>query len=278
MTPIKKELDHTILRVDRSLVEASNGSDDGSTSDRHVAGGQHTGIIINKQVAANGSGPSNGMLTERGECNLKLAFKVFLVNAITQIHQQELRELRFWFANAVDSYYSVNLQCAQSFFRALVNGGDFPKNYVGFIMKLMKTMQQPVYRPIVQLELEVRSIDEPFEPPSSTSKYSSQSLPDIVPKVATQHHQAKRPLGPRPPVPPKPAHLLRNRKQVQSSPKSLGSFVDLSGLIWLVFLRFAKAAKVYLLVVFSGPCQWCFNVDTQDCDLNLDSILLFPLR
>ena len=65
------------------------------------------------------------------------------------------------------------LQCAQSFFRALVNPQDFPKNYVGFIMKLMKTMQQPLYRPLLQIELEVKQIDEPFVRPSSSSTSST---------------------------------------------------------------------------------------------------------
>lgn len=175
MTPLKKELDHTILRVERvSRDQVNNGSSDSGA--RHVAGGQHQGIIVNKQI----NGTAGGQLRP---FDLRLAFKVYLINAITQIHQQESRELRFWFSDLFDSshnghsslddaaaMYAERMHSAQAFFRALVNPSDFPKNYVGFIMKLMKTMQQPVYRPLAQIELEVRSVDEPFErPPSSVS-------------------------------------------------------------------------------------------------------------
>lgn len=164
MTPLKKDLDHTILRVERVQQDQleskeTNGVLGSTQNNRHVAGGQHQGIIVNKQLAQDAS-------IDRGQFDLRLTFKVFLVNAITQIHQQESRELRFWFdENAQDE--QDRLQCAQSFFRALVNPHDFPKTYVNFIMKLMKTMQQADYRPLLQIELEVKQIDEPFERPSS---------------------------------------------------------------------------------------------------------------
>lgn len=165
MTPLKKDLDHTILRVERvkqdqlESKETNGGVFGSSQNNRHVAGGQHQGIIVNKQLAQDAA-------IARGQFDLRLTFKVFLVNAITQIHQQELRELRFWFdENAQDE--QDRLQCAQSFFRALVTPHDFPKTYVNFIMKLMKTMQQAAYRSLLQIELEVKQIDEPFERPSS---------------------------------------------------------------------------------------------------------------
>ena len=164
MTPLKKELDHTILRVERVSREQMGSDDNGGTStnggdNRHVAGGQHQGIIVNKQLSTN-----NGSGCFRRPFDLRLAFKVYLINAITQIHQQESRELRFWFSEEFINHYEQcrtdPLQCAQAFFRALVNPVEFPKNYVGFIMKLMKTMQQPIYRPLVQIELEVRQVDD----------------------------------------------------------------------------------------------------------------------
>ncbi|OTF70322.1 hypothetical protein BLA29_009552, partial [Euroglyphus maynei] len=175
MTPLKKELDHTILRVER----IDRGKlDQQQQNARHVAGGQHEGIIINKQIAQ-----QTQQQDDHSKFDLRLAFKVFLVNAITNVHQQESRELRFWFdhhdhsspsnGNIIGSKDQDLLQCAQSFFRALVNPQDFPKNYVGFIMKLMKTMQQPLYRPLIQIELEVKQIDEPFERPLSSSSQRS---------------------------------------------------------------------------------------------------------
>ncbi|XP_017460599.1 PREDICTED: uncharacterized protein LOC108353918, partial [Rhagoletis zephyria] len=170
MTTLKKELAHTILRVERvdPKDSASLGPDD--HNGRHVAGGQHQGIIINKQL-----GSSVSALNSRA-FDLRLAFKVYLINAITSIHQQESRELRFWFSTedeVLEEYgYSDRMHCAQAFFRALVGGGSdgFPKSYVAFIMKLMKTMQSAEFRPLRQLELEVRAVDEPFErPPSSAA-------------------------------------------------------------------------------------------------------------
>lgn len=163
MTPLKKELDHTILRVER-LDKNSRKHLEQQTA-RHIAGGQHQGIIVNKYLAQNEN-------VFRGQFDLRLSFKVYLVNAITQIHQQESRELRFWFDNSIVSNGKEQdrLQCAQSFFRALVNPSDFPKNYVGFIMKLMKIMQKNIFRPLIQIELEVKQIDEPFERPSSSGR------------------------------------------------------------------------------------------------------------
>nr|XP_046917582.1 uncharacterized protein LOC124497938 [Dermatophagoides farinae]XP_046917583.1 uncharacterized protein LOC124497938 [Dermatophagoides farinae] len=200
MTPLKKELDHTILRVER-IVDGKQ-LDQQQQNIRHVAGGQHQGIIINKQIAQQ----QDHQHHNRTKFDLRLAFKVFLVNAITNVHQQESRELRFWFHHHDDddddhhhhNSSSLNgggnndqnlLQCAQSFFRALVNPQDFPKNYVGFIMKLMKTMQQPLYRPLLQIELEVKQIDEPFVRPSSSSTSSSQrSSMDLSLNSNNNHH------------------------------------------------------------------------------------------
>lgn len=207
MTPLKKEIDHTILRVQRASKYEMNGGGDSAT--RHVAGGQHQGIIINKQLPTGADVDASS-----ATCDLRLSFKVFLINAITHIHQQESRELRFWFADC-ERNENARLQCARAFFRALVNPSDFPKSYVAFIMKLMKTMQRPVYRPLAQIELEVRFVDEPFERPPSSSRPSKHqqsiliepcvkcqhpvnTLPDLIP--GNVHTRKRTP----PPIPPKP--------------------------------------------------------------------------
>ncbi len=249
MTTLKKELAHTILRVERvdPKDSASLGPDD--HNGRHVAGGQHQGIIINKQL-----GSSVSALNSRA-FDLRLAFKVYLINAITSIHQQESRELRFWFSTedeVLEEYgYSDRMHCAQAFFRALVGGGSdgFPKSYVAFIMKLMKTMQSAEFRPLRQLELEVRAVDEPFErPPSSAAnsrpcKYHQLSLerstslqqenistlpelPDVVVQTnkVGSGGKGRGSRGPPPPVPPKPKNL-QNLQKLQfplSTSKSLG--------------------------------------------------------
>ena len=218
MTPLKKEFDHTVLRVQRASLGEMNGNGVSDNGSRHVAGGQHQGIIINKQL------PNDAELNDMASCDLRLSFKVFLINAITQIHQQESRELRFWFAPNVP-YDNGRLQCAQAFFRALVNPSDFPKTYVGFIMKLMKTMQQIVYRPLQQIELEVRMMSEPLDRPPSHSPRpckqqtndtdAKQTLPDLIPiksdnklNLAKQQQQQQRSKWP-PPIPPKPKRVNR---------------------------------------------------------------------
>lgn len=238
MTPVKKEIDHTILRVER--VQQNDSNSDGGDKQRHVAGGQHQGIIINKQVSNSGSptGQANGL---KRTYDLRLAFKVFLVNAITQIQQLESRELRFWF-----EFYNSNndqehenngdgAQCAHSFFRELVNPADFPKNYVGFIMKLMKTMQKPLYRPLKQIELEVRTVDEPMERPPSASRpceycnpSRSISLDLSDSSNSSNVHQIRSHLDKgtlprqRPTIAPKPKyvrnvfeHFINQKKQLQ---------------------------------------------------------------
>lgn len=223
MTPLKKEIDSTILRVERLPPTETAAGGGGGGGDRHVAGGQHQGIIINKQLAS--------LESARGPCDLRLSFKVFLVNSITQLHQQELRELRFWFdrvhngspaklTNGNSEAYVARMHCAQAFFRELVNANDFPKSYVFFITKLMKTMQLRVYRPLVQIELEVRPIDEPFKRPSSATDSSKYPLvdPPIDPgrgNVAplkraisdVRPQPAPRKKCPPPPIAPKPRHL-----------------------------------------------------------------------
>ncbi|KAI8424471.1 hypothetical protein MSG28_002943 [Choristoneura fumiferana] len=83
MTPKCKTATSTTLVVERKAVEAE-------ASDKiHVAGGDHTGIIINKeQVYENG-------VTE--PCHAQLEFRVYLVSGATGSHTREARALRFWF-------------------------------------------------------------------------------------------------------------------------------------------------------------------------------------
>ncbi|KAJ6224168.1 hypothetical protein RDWZM_002713 [Blomia tropicalis] len=141
MTTIKKKPENTKIRIERMINQTDTNTTDGS---KHVAGGAHQGIV-------------------------------YLINSTTKLHQQELRELKFWFdsisATQPDILWgkpSDRLSLVQQYFREMVNPDDFPKNYIPFIMKLMKTLQQPIYRPIVQMELEVSALDEQFRPPSAT--------------------------------------------------------------------------------------------------------------
>ncbi|XP_073943183.1 uncharacterized protein isoform X3 [Choristoneura fumiferana] len=148
MTPKCKTATSTTLVVERKAVEAE-------ASDKiHVAGGDHTGIIINKeQVYENG-------VTE--PCHAQLEFRVYLVSGATGSHTREARALRFWFkpqATPSERPYE-----AQAFFRELVSPQDFPKDYVGFIKKIIKLMQHK-YLQLKILEIELRQEGSGTPPP-----------------------------------------------------------------------------------------------------------------
>lgn len=146
MTPKCKTSNSTTLIIERKVVQTIN---DGKM---HVAGGDHTGIIINKETA-----------TENGEifpAQLSLEFRVFLVSGQTGKHTQESRILRYWFKSDMDAEPAG---VAQEFFRELVSPQEFPRDYVGFIKKIMKLMQHN-YQTISKLEVELRQLDEAVVP------------------------------------------------------------------------------------------------------------------
>ncbi|XP_049869909.1 uncharacterized protein LOC126369505 isoform X2 [Pectinophora gossypiella] len=139
MTPKGKTANSTTLVVERKAVEAE-------ASDKiHVAGGDHTGIIINKEKVY-----ENGVSEP---CQAQLEFRVYLVSAATGSHTREARALRFWFKPQLPP--NERTHEAQGFFRELVSPQDFPKDYVGFIKKIMKLMQHK-YHQLKMLEVELR--------------------------------------------------------------------------------------------------------------------------
>lgn len=149
MTPKSKTPTSTVLIVERKIAEAE-------PSDKtHVAGGDHTGIIINKEkIYENG-------VTE--PCHAQLEFCVYLVSAVTGNHTREARGLRFWFKPDV-----ARDECpyqAQAFFRELVSPQDFPKDYVGFIKKIIKLMQNKFHQ-LKLLEVELRQEESGSPPPA----------------------------------------------------------------------------------------------------------------
>ena len=56
---------------------------------------------------------------------LSLEFKVFLVSAVSSLHTQESRTLRFWFKEYVPEQEQARY--AQEFFKELVSPLDFPR-------------------------------------------------------------------------------------------------------------------------------------------------------
>ncbi|XP_073832343.1 uncharacterized protein isoform X2 [Musca autumnalis] len=150
MTPKGKTANSTVILIERKLVDEVNER-------THVAGGDHTGIIINKDTVA-------GQKSQITPAQLSLEFRVFLVSANTGKHSQESRTLRFWFRDWLKND-DEQAHIAQDFFKELVSPKDFPRDYVGFIKKIMKLMQKG-YDEIQSLEIELRILEETTEPPS----------------------------------------------------------------------------------------------------------------
>ncbi|XP_045494384.1 uncharacterized protein LOC123693364 isoform X2 [Colias croceus] len=170
MTPKSKTPTSTTLIVERKAVEAE-------PSDKiHVAGGDHTGIIINKEkVYENG-------LTE--PCHAQLEFCVYLVSSVDGTHTREARALRFWFKPEVSLYECPHE--AQAFFRELVSPQNFPKDYVGFIKKIIKLMQNK-YHQLKVLEVELRQEGSGLPPPAfmedsfaHQTRFSEQRVLDMI--------------------------------------------------------------------------------------------------
>ncbi|XP_017869607.1 PREDICTED: uncharacterized protein LOC108618204 isoform X1 [Drosophila arizonae] len=150
MTPRGKTANSTVILIERKLVDEIN--------DRvHVAGGDHTGIIINKDTVA-------GQKSASKPAALSLEFRVFLVSANTGKHSQESRTLRFWFRDWLTND-EKQAHIAQDFFKELVSPQDFPRDYVGFIKKIMKLLQHG-YTEIQSIEIELRILEETSAPPS----------------------------------------------------------------------------------------------------------------
>lgn len=157
MTPRGKTNNSTILLVERKLVERQEDINDRA----HIAGGDHKGIIINKELVKE-------QKSLKTPPQLSLEFRVFLVSAITGQHSQESRTLRYWFRDWLkDGEQQAHV--AQEFFRELVNPQEFPRDYVGFIKKIIKLMQKG-YNQIQAIEVELRILEQTSAPPSRPRK------------------------------------------------------------------------------------------------------------
>uniref|UniRef100_A0A336KWX4 CSON001613 protein n=1 Tax=Culicoides sonorensis TaxID=179676 RepID=A0A336KWX4_CULSO len=164
MTPRGKTNNSTVLLIERKLVEEVN--------DRtHVAGGEHKGIIINKDQVKD-------QKSLRNPPQLSLEFRVFLVSANTGHHSQESRTLRFWFREWLKDS-QIQAHVAQDFFRELVQPKEFPRDYVGFIKKIMKLLQHG-YNEIQAVEIELRILEQTSAPPSRPLS-SEDSQFEVVP-------------------------------------------------------------------------------------------------
>lgn len=113
MTPKGKTSNSTVILIERKLIDSINER-------QHVAGGDHKGIIINKDTA---NGQAKCQLPQ---AQLSLEFRVFLVSGNTGQHSQEARTLRFWFRSWITNG-EKQAHVAQDFFRELVSPKEFPR-------------------------------------------------------------------------------------------------------------------------------------------------------
>ncbi|XP_076391918.1 uncharacterized protein LOC100878833 isoform X4 [Megachile rotundata] len=166
MTPKCKTANSTTLIIERQVLEPP--AENGNENNVHIAGGDHKGIVINKQAVSVSNGEtffsvSNG---EVHPAHLCLQFRVFLVSAQTGKHTQESRTLQFWFLDTLPE--NEHPAVAQEFFRELVSPQEFPRDYVGFIKKIMKLMLHK-YITIKKIEVELKQLEEPITLPTRPS-------------------------------------------------------------------------------------------------------------
>ncbi|XP_068987352.1 uncharacterized protein [Bombus flavifrons] len=154
MTPKCKTANSTTLIIERQALEPP--TENGNENNVHIAGGDHKGIVINKQAVA----VTNG---EIHPAHLCLQFRVFLVSAQSGKHTQESRTLQFWFVDTLSE--AEHPSVAQEFFRELVTPQEFPRDYVGFIKKIMKLMLHK-YSTIKKIEVELKQLEEPVNLPT----------------------------------------------------------------------------------------------------------------
>ncbi|CAB4066442.1 unnamed protein product [Lepeophtheirus salmonis] len=161
MTPKKKTAKSTTILMERKSVLANNNGK------VHVAGGENAGIIVNKQIDSACNETSR---------HLFLEFRVFLRNAATNKYTQEKRVLSFWFNNQLPEKKRTGN--AQEFFKRLVSPVDFPRDYVGFIKKIMKLMQNH-FSSILQIEVEMtqeKEMDQLPNQPTPEEKLKEKEL------------------------------------------------------------------------------------------------------
>ncbi|XP_053211748.1 uncharacterized protein LOC128395350 isoform X2 [Panonychus citri] len=167
MTTTRPAVGHTILKMER--LTATQLDENGAM---HVGGGDNKGIIINRP------GVTVKSDLDGKAAHLNLSFKVFLVNlTTTKAHVEEHRSLKFWFKEGITE--SDQLMTAQEFFRDLVNPSDFPRDYVGFIMKVIKLLQRK-FLTIRQIQLDMKQSEEKSELPSRPVSVDEAALGAIV--------------------------------------------------------------------------------------------------
>ncbi|XP_013380931.1 uncharacterized protein LOC106152015 isoform X3 [Lingula anatina] len=149
MTPSKKG------KATRIKIERKRRKELDPTQIAHEAGGQHKGLVVGKDI---------GEDKDDASPQLQLEFKCWLEDAKSGMHIPEGRLIKFWFVDTAS--YLDRVTTAYEFFRDLVQPHDFPRDYVGFIKKCMKLMQNPMYSQARKVDIELKPLDEEEAPMS----------------------------------------------------------------------------------------------------------------
>lgn len=197
LTPYPIEPGHTLITIIRQ--NANDWRPELRSNAAFVAEGDNAGIIINKPASIMDYNKIQASQKERQQPpSAKMSFKVFLINSETTKLTLEHRTLRFWLGHSPvivatnnnngldnDKFKSARTfanvrqessQLAQAYFCQLIGSkpDDFPKNYVGFIMKLMRLLKNSQFARIIKMEVELRQLaheDHQAKPPSPVCKY-----------------------------------------------------------------------------------------------------------
>ncbi|THD24757.1 Expressed conserved protein [Fasciola hepatica] len=116
----------------------------------HVAGGQHAGIIVNQECK------SDSMPPEVPE--MQLEFTCVMYNSRTTETHAENRRLKFWFTKCTQQF--DRLDESYAFFRELINPDAFPRDYAGFIKKVLKQLHGPNYLRLRRIDLDIVPLDK----------------------------------------------------------------------------------------------------------------------
>lgn len=116
----------------------------------HIAGGQHSGIIVNKECKV------------KSECTdipeMQLEFMCVMYNNRTSETHAENRRLKFWFFKSTQHF--DRLDESYEFFRELIDPGSFPRDYAGFIKKILKQLHGSAYSRLRRVDLDIIPLDK----------------------------------------------------------------------------------------------------------------------
>ncbi|EFO27506.2 hypothetical protein LOAG_00970 [Loa loa] len=158
LSPLVQSPEHNVVLISRNIeVEY--------TCILHVAGGEHTGIVINKLT----DGKPNL------KCDVSLTFSVWLRNG--NMKKQENRCFRFRFFE--DTGSADKHAIAQQFFRDLVN--IFPRDYVTFLKRILKLMQNDyVALREIEIDMQFAKEDETYQMPDPKQYDSGSEVENVT--------------------------------------------------------------------------------------------------